>query len=130
MLHLGALLSRDMRTTLGFVVIYIIEDDASVRDAIAEMFGSLKLSYSAFADGESFLQDASLNEDDTIFVDLHLPGVAGSDLIEKVAALEEAPQIVAISGQPLWKINRDLPKNTLTPVIRKPLKEQDLLIYV
>ncbi|SDQ84688.1 Response regulator receiver domain-containing protein [Pseudovibrio sp. Tun.PSC04-5.I4] len=119
-----------MRTTLGFVVIYLVEDDASVRDAIAEMFESLELCCAAFADGESFLRGASPNVDDTVFVDLHLPGVAGADLIKKVAALDEAPQIVAISGQPLWKISRELPKITSTPVVRKPLKEQDLLIFI
>lgn len=130
MLHLLCFVSRATRTTLGFVVIYIVEDDVSVRDAIAEMFESLDLTCTAFADGESFLSDASPRVDDTVFVDLHLPGLAGSDLIEKVAALDEAPQIVAISGQPLWKITRELPKISSTPVVRKPLKEQDLLDFV
>ncbi len=111
-------------------MIYIVEDDVSVRDAIAEMLESLDLSCAAFADGESFLSDASPRMDDTVFVDLHLPGLKGSDLIEKVAALDDAPQIVAISGQPLWKITRDLPKKATTPVVRKPLREQDLLIYL
>ncbi|KZL18941.1 Response regulator protein TmoT [Pseudovibrio axinellae] len=111
-------------------MIYIVEDDVSVRDAIARMFESLDLSCAAFADGESFLADASPRLEDTVFVDLHLPGLAGSDLIEKVAALDEAPQIVAISGQPLWKITRELPKMNATPIVRKPLKEQDLLTYV
>ncbi len=118
------------RTTLGFVVIYIVEDDVSVRDAISRMFESLDLYCTAFADGESFLSHTSPRVDDVVFVDLHLPGLAGSDLIEKMAALDEAPQIVAITGQPLWKIERDLPKIGPTPVVRKPLKEQDLLAYV
>ncbi len=119
-----------MRTAPGFILIYIVEDDLSVRDAITKMFESLEYSCEAFADGESFLADAALRVDDTVFVDLHLPGIDGSELIAQVAALDEAPQIVAITGQPLWKITRELPKIPSTPIVRKPLKEQDLLEFI
>lgn len=115
---------------LGSVVIYIVEDDAAVRDALSLMCESFDQSCQAFPDVDTFIRRAAPTSKDTLFVDLHLPDADGADLINIILTLDEAPQIVAITGQPLWKIRRDLPKIDETPIVRKPLTEQDLLAYL
>ena len=115
---------------LGLVLIYIVEDDAAVRDALLLMCESFGHVCQAYPNVDEFIRKAVPTASDILFIDLHLPDADGADLVNIILTLDEAPQIVAITGQPLWKIRRDLPKLEGTPVVRKPLREQDLLAYL
>src|ERR1700730_12143 len=80
------------------MAIYILEDDAAVSDALMVLFGNLGFEAFAFADAESFLRHPPPAPDDFVFVDLVLPGIAGSDVIRWLHRRRAPPQIVAMSG--------------------------------
>lgn len=73
-----------MRT--GPLTVYLVDDDAAVRDSLALVLGLAGYATAAFADAESFL--AAWREDwaGCVVTDLKLPGMSG---IELQAALRE-----------------------------------------
>lgn len=62
------------------LVVYVVDDDASVRDSIALMLGYAGYRTSVFADAESFL--AALRDDwaGCVVADIRLPGMSGIEL--------------------------------------------------
>ncbi|WP_068318072.1 response regulator [Polycladidibacter hongkongensis] len=111
-------------------MIYIVEDDRSVREAIALLLEETGIEACCFADGESFLQGARVADDDLVFVDLQLPGVQGADLIQRLRAKAKPPHIVAMSGKRLSEISQDFQGNERPPLLRKPLRAESLFKFI
>lgn len=61
-------------------MIYVIEDDESVRQATARLLRSAGLPVEPFASAEAFLRSVSPAAHDCLLVDIHLPGVSGLEL--------------------------------------------------
>jgi RNA polymerase sigma factor (sigma-70 family) len=69
-----------------FLTVYIVEDDASVRDSLALMLGLAGYRTAVFADAETFLDAWRDHWTGCVVTDLRLPGASG---IELQAALRE-----------------------------------------
>ncbi|WP_102868320.1 response regulator [Pseudovibrio exalbescens] len=111
-------------------MIYVIEDDPSVRDAICCLFEELGLRTKTYIDGESFLEGVSPKQSDIVFVDLALPGMNGMDLIRRLSAVTYPPQIVAMTGLPRRDLDQIFPAGNKPRIVRKPLEEKSLLQFV
>jgi FixJ family two-component response regulator len=61
-------------------LIGIVEDDASVRDALCSFFRSLGFMCAVFTFFEAFLDSGRLSETDCVILDVRLPGANGLDL--------------------------------------------------
>ena len=66
------------------LVVYIIDDDASVRDSLALMLGLAGYSTRLFADAEAFLQTFDHSWRGCVVADLRLPGMSGTELQRRV----------------------------------------------
>ncbi|MDX5593208.1 response regulator [Pseudovibrio sp. SPO723] len=111
-------------------MIYVIEDDASVRDAISCLFEELGLNTKTYIDGESFFEGSRPKQSDIVFVDLALPGMAGRDIIRKLSAEGGPPQIVAMTGLPRRDLDQIFVDGFVPKIVRKPLEEKSLLQFV
>ena len=112
------------------MIVHIVEDDASVRDAIAVFTHQLGMDPKGYADAESFFESGSPAPSDTVIVDLGLPGIDGTTVIKWLNALDEPPRIIAISGQPqtaLYDVMRELPS---VRIVRKPLTDKSLASFL
>ncbi|HTR38206.1 MAG TPA: response regulator [Bryobacteraceae bacterium] len=78
--------------------ISIVDDDASIREALKSLMRSVRWEAEAFASAEEFL--ASLNFEDTacLILDVRLPGMSGFELQDRLNARDRAIPIVFISG--------------------------------
>jgi RNA polymerase sigma factor (sigma-70 family) len=82
----------------GKLTVYVVEDDASVRDSLALMLGVAGYRTALFPDAESFL--AAYRDDWTgcVVADLRLPGRSGVELQAELHARKSALPFIIITA--------------------------------
>jgi len=78
--------------------VFIVDDDASVRSALAIVLNAEGFATTSFADGESFLAAARARTPQCVLIDVHLPGCSGLDLLKQIDAQHYPAPILVISG--------------------------------
>jgi two-component system response regulator FixJ len=78
--------------------IFVIDDQASVRDALGEMLSVFGFQVSTYESADRFLQSADLSRPACIVADVRMPGMDGIELVRELARRNVAVPIVLISG--------------------------------
>lgn len=78
--------------------IFIVDDDPSVRAALAIILGAEGYSVTGFTDGEFFLAAARSRTPECALIDVFLPGCSGIELLKKIDAPHYPAPILVISG--------------------------------
>lgn len=79
--------------------IYIVDDDAAVRDALSVVFNMEGFIVETFSDGDAFLRSASKTHPACVVLDVHMPGRSGIEILKALNAEEYPAPIFIISGQ-------------------------------
>jgi FixJ family two-component response regulator len=79
-------------------VIAVVEDDAAMREALSELLEVLSLSSRAFDRAEAFLAELSPGRFDCLITDLHLPGINGLELQQRLKALGSPMPVIVITS--------------------------------
>ncbi len=80
--------------------VFVVDDDASVRDALTLLLKLEGYAPACFADGESFLEAVHEADPACIILDLNLPGLPPLAVLKQLAAWHAAAPVLVISGQP------------------------------
>jgi DNA-binding response OmpR family regulator len=112
------------------LTVYILEDDAAVRDALCLFVEQLGHVVRSFNDAESFFSAGVPSGDDTVIIDIGLPGIDGTSVISWLNALADAPRVLAITGQSHTMIRDFLEGMPSTELLRKPLSATELAIHL
>ena len=83
---------------IGDGVVFVVDDDAAVRDSIAMLVQSEGLTVRAFDSARRFLAERDRSEPGCIIADLRLPGLSGLDLQERLAGDDDAPPMIFLTG--------------------------------
>jgi FixJ family two-component response regulator len=67
-------------------MISIIDDDRSVREAVKSLIRSLGYQAVTFASAEEYLGADRVRESECIITDIHMPGMTGIDLRDRLVA--------------------------------------------
>ncbi len=78
--------------------VFIVDDDPSVRSALAIVLNAEGFATTGFADGESFLAEARARTPACVLIDVHLPGYSGIDVLKQIDAHHYPAPILIISG--------------------------------
>ncbi|MBV9508006.1 MAG: response regulator transcription factor [Acidobacteriia bacterium] len=79
-------------------VVNIVDDDASVRDALSELLTSLKIENRTFGSAEEYLAFNRTDVCACLILDVHLPELSGLELQQQLAG-SPSPPIVFITGR-------------------------------
>lgn len=79
-------------------VIAIVDDDAGVRRALRRLLISLDYAPTAFASGEAFLDSLGVEHPRCVLMDLHLPGLKGIDVLERLQTGGISLPVIVITG--------------------------------
>ncbi|PCH81896.1 MAG: DNA-binding response regulator [Hyphomicrobiales bacterium] len=79
--------------------IYIVDDDAAVRDALCVVFDLEGFETHAFTDGEEFVNYARRFEPSCVLLDVHMPGRSGLDILKALTIENYKAPVFIISGQ-------------------------------
>ena len=80
------------------LVVYVVDDDASIRDSLALMLGLAGYATRLFADAESFLVAFQPEWSGCVVADLRLPGLSGTELQARVRERGSAIPFVIITA--------------------------------
>jgi FixJ family two-component response regulator len=108
-------------------VVYVIDDDASVRQSLDSLFRSVGLQVEAFASGPEFLASALRDAPSCLVLDVRLPGSSGLDFQADLARANIHVPIVFMTGHGDIPMSVRAMKAGATEFLTKPFRDQDML---
>lgn len=107
----------------GFVsqpVVIVVDDDATVTDALSLLLRMEGFTPHAFGDAQSFIDRARSLVPACIVLDLHLPGTSGLDVLRSLASLKVTAPVIMMSGQSDIALVVEAMKNGALDFLEKP----------
>jgi FixJ family two-component response regulator len=114
-------------TPPGAPTVFVIDDDAGVREAIQGLLKSARLRCASFGTAEEFLRCRQPDGPSCLVLDVSLPGVNGLDLQRQLADAGVYIPIIFITGHGDIPITVRAMKSGAVEFLTKPFDDQDLL---
>src|SRR5947209_20260645 len=107
--------------------IVVIDDDASMRRALENLFKSVGFEVELFASPQEFLQSQRPDRPGCIVLDVRFPGRSGLDMQRDLAQAEAQLPIIFITGYGDIPMSVRAMKAGALEFLTKPFRDQDLL---
>jgi FixJ family two-component response regulator len=113
----------------GKLEIAVIDDDDSFRGALVESLSSLGYGCSGFASAEAYLRVIGKKSLNCIVTDIHMPGMSGLDLVNRLAARGSPTRIpvVLITACADSDLEAKAAAAGAACLLRKPFEINDLI---
>ena len=112
------------------LLVAIVDDEEPVRKALRRLFLSAGIDVEMFASGDQFLEALGTCRPDCAVIDLHLPGLSGLEVQERIAeAGIRLPTVIITGNDQLGVAERVLAAGAST-YLSKPLDDKILLAAV
>ena len=108
-------------------VIYVVDDDQAVRDALVELFLSMKMKAQAFESPSDFLDRADINRPGCIVLDVRMPGLNGLDFQNHLDSSGSKMPIIFMTGYGDIPMTVRAMKAGATDFITKPFNDNIML---
>jgi FixJ family two-component response regulator len=108
-------------------MVFVVDDDASVREALAGLIRSAGWDVAVFASAHEFLTHARADAPSCLVLDVGLPGLSGLDLQARMAELHNDIPIVFITGHGDVPMSVRAMKAGAVEFLTKPFLDEDLL---
>jgi FixJ family two-component response regulator len=108
-------------------IVFIIDDDLSVRRALTNLFQSVGLQVEAFGSAPEMLQTKLPDVASCLVLDIRLPGLSGLDLQNELAKAGVHIPIIFITGHGDIPMTVRAMKGGAVDFLTKPFRDQDLL---
>ena len=108
-------------------IVFVVDDDASVRNALKSLIRSVGLQVELFGSAQEFLQSKRPNVPSCLVLDIRLPGISGLDFQSKRAEANDPIPIIFITGHGDIRMSVRAMKAGAVEFLTKPFRDQDLL---
>jgi FixJ family two-component response regulator len=108
-------------------VVFVVDDDSSVREAIKSLIKSVGLRVETFETAQQFLGSKRPEVPGCVVLDVRLPGLSGLDLQRELAANDIQLPIIFITGYGDIPMSVTAMKAGALEFLTKPFRDQDLL---
>ena len=108
-------------------IVYVVDDDAGIRDAAQRLFASIGLEVQTFESASIFLGRKRPEVPACLVLDVRLPGLSGLDLQRKLGQLGASIPIVFITGCGDIPMSVQAMKGGAVEFLTKPFRDQQLL---
>ena len=108
-------------------IVYLIDDDATVRGAIRDLLLSVGHLVESFPSAEEFLARRDPEACGCLVLDVRLPGTSGLELQKRLVAQKDRIPIIFISGYGDVPMAVQVIKAGAVDFLQKPFREQELL---
>ena len=108
-------------------VVYVIDDDTSVREAIRNLLESVPLTVETYASPQEFLNSARLNSPSCLVLDIRLPEGSGLDFQAALIQKGVHIPIIFITGHGDVAMSVRAMKAGAIEFLTKPFRQQELL---
>jgi len=108
-------------------MVFAIDDDASMREALSRLFRSMGMPAEIFASAQEFLRFKRPDAPACLVLDVRLPGLSGLDLQRELAIAGPAIPIIFITGHGDIPMSVQAMKAGAVEFLTKPFRDQALL---
>ena len=108
-------------------VVFIVDDDASMRRSIQDLLSSVALESKAFATPHEFLDSKRTDCHGCMILDIRLPGMSGLDFQRELTKAGVKLPIIFITGHGDVPMSVQAMKSGAVEFLMKPFRPQELL---
>src|SRR6516165_7811982 len=108
-------------------IVFVIDDDGSMRAAISSLIRSVGLRVEVFASVSEFLAHKRSSTTSCLILDVRLPGVSGLEFQSELAKADAEIPIIFITGHGDIPMTVKAMKAGAVEFLTKPFRDQDLL---
>ncbi|SDH33042.1 two-component regulator NwsB [Bradyrhizobium sp. Rc2d] len=108
-------------------IVFIVDDDASMRRALTNLFESVGLKVEAFGSAPQLLQAKPPEVPSCLVLDIRLPGTSGLELQTDLAKANIQTPIIFITGHGDIPMTVRAMKSGAIDFLTKPVRDQDIL---
>lgn len=110
--------------------ILIVDDEAGIRESLRGVLEDEHYDASAVKSGEACLETLRKKSFDVVLLDIWLPGMDGLETLDRIRAMENAPEVVIISGHGTIETAVRATKLGAFDFLEKPLSAERTLILI
>jgi DNA-binding NtrC family response regulator len=107
--------------------VYVVDDDASVREAVGSLIRSAGLRVETFASAQEFLASPRADVPSCLVLDVQLPGLSGLDLQQELVKANVQIPIIFLTGRGDIPMSVRAIKAGALEFLTKPFDDEDLL---
>lgn len=107
--------------------VFVVDDDASVREALASLIGSVALHVECFASPGEFLHRAHSDNPSCVVLDVRMPGLSGLEVQQRLAHTGRKMPVIFISAHGDIPMAVRAMKEGAVEFLPKPFRDEDLL---
>jgi FixJ family two-component response regulator len=108
-------------------IVLVIDDDAAVREALADLFQSVGLSVETYGSTDEFLRRGTPDQPGCLVLDVRLPGLSGLDFQAELTQADVRVPVIFITGHGDIPMTVRAMKAGAVKFLTKPFRDQELL---
>jgi len=108
-------------------IVYVVDDDASVRRALGRLLTSAGFEHESFSTAAEFLEHEPKDQPSCLVLDIQMPGLSGLKLQEELAKRGLEPAIVFVTGRGTVPTSVRAMKKGAIDFLQKPYDAEELL---
>ena len=108
-------------------VVFVVDDDEAIRDALVWLFQSRGVAARPFASAEDFLDGWRPGLGGCLVLDIRMDGMSGIELFERLGLLDPALPVIFLTGHGDVPMAVAMVKKGARDFIEKPFNDNDLV---
>ena len=109
------------------MIVYVVDDDSSIRQALSGLLRSVGLKVETFGSAQEFLRAPRADAPACLVLDVRLPDGSGLDLPDELRNLDVPLPIIYITGHGTIPMTVRAMKSGALEFLTKPFRDEDLL---
>ena len=109
------------------VLISIVDDEASVREALCRLLRTVGFEVNAFASAEAYLSSDQPKSPDCLILDVRMPGKSGIELHRELVGNDSKIPVIFITAYEDESVHAQALSGHANAVLMKPFSEEALL---
>jgi FixJ family two-component response regulator len=111
-------------------VVYVVDDDDAVRDAVRMLFRTADLDVETFSSADAFLEQANLDRRCCVLLDIRMPGLTGTEVHDELLQRGVRAPVIFITGHGDIPMAVQAMRKGAYDFIEKPFDDEQLLNQV
>ncbi|MFZ5780023.1 MAG: response regulator transcription factor [Pseudomonadota bacterium] len=114
-------------TSPGRPLVYVTDDELSVREALGNLLQSIGLQVELFGNAATMLDAAAADRANCLVLDVRLPGISGLEVQQRLLQLNVAVPVIFMTGHADIPMTVRAMKAGAVDFLTKPFRDQDML---
>lgn len=108
-------------------MVYLIDDDLHIRRAFELFLKSAEMPFQSYQNAEDFFEKSVISSKDVLVLDLNLPGISGSDLLNRLSNCPDKINVIVVTAYDEPLIRGHCKEFGVKAYLRKPVDSEALI---